>query len=481
MIVTCAQCATQFQLDETRVPESGIRVRCSVCKHAFFVEHPDALEATPDPIAAAVQEALEAQSDGVPEATQDLEAEDAPAAAAGGSADEGRDDEQWEFSDGGRLSEAAARDSGDAFEESFEAARDAVDDLLGAPQPARGPAPYRAPAVEERPPREPAPATEVGPVDAGAALSLADDPWEVPAWSEGESGLDGADPEPAAPAALPSEDLEIGAHDERSEDLELDPFADELASPPASGDLWEPGGLDLGGAEGLELDEPGELDLAHDLEPRAAGSLADPAHSAPLAAAPPGLAAGPRSLGLGAGLELEPGSAIAAWLARAGSALGSGAVAILAAVVFWASVAPPTARRVHAGAQALAGLEAMAIEGRWVENAIAGRLYVVRGELYNPGPAPRAPGARLAVRLLDAEGSPLDEALATLAPPLEVTWLREVHPRELRGLREARAQQLASTPIVAGGRVVFEAVIESLPEAARRFDLVVAAPGAARP
>ena len=38
MIVTCERCATQFQLDDAKVKGDGIRVRCSRCKHAFFVK-----------------------------------------------------------------------------------------------------------------------------------------------------------------------------------------------------------------------------------------------------------------------------------------------------------------------------------------------------------------------------------------------------------------------------------------------------------
>ena len=40
MIVTCARCATQFQLDEAKVPDDGVRVRCSRCEHAFVVTAP---------------------------------------------------------------------------------------------------------------------------------------------------------------------------------------------------------------------------------------------------------------------------------------------------------------------------------------------------------------------------------------------------------------------------------------------------------
>ena len=44
MIVTCQQCVTQFHLDDAKVPEGGIRVRCSRCKFAFLVESPNGSE-----------------------------------------------------------------------------------------------------------------------------------------------------------------------------------------------------------------------------------------------------------------------------------------------------------------------------------------------------------------------------------------------------------------------------------------------------
>ena len=40
MIITCEQCSTQFQLDDSRVPAQGVRVRCSRCRHAFFAKPP---------------------------------------------------------------------------------------------------------------------------------------------------------------------------------------------------------------------------------------------------------------------------------------------------------------------------------------------------------------------------------------------------------------------------------------------------------
>jgi predicted Zn finger-like uncharacterized protein len=40
VIVICEHCETRFKLDETRIPPGGARVRCSRCKHAFFLPAP---------------------------------------------------------------------------------------------------------------------------------------------------------------------------------------------------------------------------------------------------------------------------------------------------------------------------------------------------------------------------------------------------------------------------------------------------------
>jgi len=37
MIVTCASCLTKFNLDDSRIPAKGAKVRCSRCKHVFYV------------------------------------------------------------------------------------------------------------------------------------------------------------------------------------------------------------------------------------------------------------------------------------------------------------------------------------------------------------------------------------------------------------------------------------------------------------
>src|SRR4030042_6810134 len=37
MIITCASCLTKFNLDDSRISPQGVKVRCSRCKHVFYV------------------------------------------------------------------------------------------------------------------------------------------------------------------------------------------------------------------------------------------------------------------------------------------------------------------------------------------------------------------------------------------------------------------------------------------------------------
>jgi predicted Zn finger-like uncharacterized protein len=40
MIITCASCLTKFNLDDSRISAEGVKVRCSRCKHVFYVVPP---------------------------------------------------------------------------------------------------------------------------------------------------------------------------------------------------------------------------------------------------------------------------------------------------------------------------------------------------------------------------------------------------------------------------------------------------------
>ena len=100
MIITCGECSTQFELDASKVPARGIRVRCSRCKHAFLVQPPGISPS--DRIQQAAEDALSGDSSPVPGTTQDL--------PGGAEVDDGGAEADWEFNhDFGRGEEAEER------------------------------------------------------------------------------------------------------------------------------------------------------------------------------------------------------------------------------------------------------------------------------------------------------------------------------------------------------------------------------------
>ena len=40
MVITCASCLTKFNLDDARIPQKGVKVRCSRCRQVFYVVPP---------------------------------------------------------------------------------------------------------------------------------------------------------------------------------------------------------------------------------------------------------------------------------------------------------------------------------------------------------------------------------------------------------------------------------------------------------
>ncbi len=553
MIITCGECATQFQLEEARVPESGIRVRCSVCKHAFFVAHPDALDdEASDPVARVVRDVLDVEAGEVPEATTDLEIRDGSTGSTGDVAP--GDEESWQWSDDGPPSDSDSREERDRFEESFEAARDAVDSLLGSPWPSREVASPPLSALAEDDASDAwAPSAEIDPPaeDEASPAVRTEDPWEAPGWPHDEETSVGQWSEeiaprdrelpPAEPSSPSDEELrafaaaaEIDEGPAASDDLEvaeeglaafddLD-VADEGLTSSEDLELADEG---LTSSEDLELADEG-LTASDDLEvadegarfgdtalgeapdgfesapeleadlferdlssPDGSSDLAAPedwgldslGEEAPLereeASVPAWSAAtvtAPIPIDFGSALEREPRSErVLAWLVRAGNTLGWGAVAVLAAVTLWSSVAPRQAATGTPASLALAGLEATGVAGRWVENATLGSLYVVSGELHNPGSETKSPGARLVVRLLDAQGEPIEESATSLGLPLDARLLREGGAADLIAVGEAGARELSRTALAPGARIAFEAAVLDLPDRASRFDLATAA------
>jgi predicted Zn finger-like uncharacterized protein len=402
VIVTCEQCSTQFQLDDAKVPETGARVRCSRCKHAFFIEAPGRAD-----VARADELAREALGRGA-EAGEEVDPES-----------------DWQFNHDSDA-EAGVYDRASAAR--------AVDQLLGAdPEPDAG---------------------------AGADLSIS---------SAGDSlEQEVGDPPPAGgPDPLPEEPAGEAAS----------ASAPELAA--AEPDLGDPEDWDFfdqaearGGPDG----DPAPRAVLGRVE------LVREAWKEPLREVGPGSGRGVRSRRPAPlALDLEEAAARRrAWLARAGNASGWLVTAALAAFGLYRGLAPRAAEAVRPPVPVLAGLEARSVEGRWVENARAGALYVVSGRLVNSGEQAAEPRAVLRAVLLDAAGDAVPAEPAVLGPERESAEVRERDPRDLREEQELAARQLAWASIGAGRDRPFQALFADVPPAAERFRIELG-PGVPEP
>ena len=87
--ITCPSCSSSFPVDPAKIPEGGVKVRCTSCGHVFRVEKPVEPEPVPtyeEPVASAVPDAVAepvaeetAVADGrVAEAAADEVLEEAP-------------------------------------------------------------------------------------------------------------------------------------------------------------------------------------------------------------------------------------------------------------------------------------------------------------------------------------------------------------------------------------------------------------------
>jgi hypothetical protein len=162
------------------------------------------------------------------------------------------------------------------------------------------------------------------------------------------------------------------------------------------------------------------------------------------------------------------------WISRARRGVAWTLVSLLCAyagiVGLWPqiSASEPVLR-----ARPMAGLEAGAIRGHWIENAAAGPIYVISGELYATSSAPLPTGSLLRIRLLDAAGAPTAAESAAVGPPVSEEQLREWNLRDLRESQEAGALLLAWNPLAPGERRPFHAILGGVPPTAAAFEFQV--------
>jgi hypothetical protein len=157
------------------------------------------------------------------------------------------------------------------------------------------------------------------------------------------------------------------------------------------------------------------------------------------------------------------------WTDRILEIVGWGAVLLMMIVALIGGLASNSSdARAPAGSWSDAGFEADQIAGRWVDNAVAGSIYVVSGRIRGAPGSGRASQKSLGIRLFDTAGREIDRAPIPLGPAVPERILRESSPTELDALQTRRAGRIAAV----GTRwVPFEAVLTDLPRFAGRFEL----------
>ncbi|MGB0617905.1 MAG: zinc-ribbon domain-containing protein [Myxococcota bacterium] len=505
MIVTCEQCTTSFQLDEARIPSGGVRVRCSRCKHAFFLASPNesqAEAAAPDAVHSIAEEAAADVAAGVPEPSADLHGdtwdglggdpvrfgdtaagETSPTEAMADAApepalDDLDEEEDWQFSEEVRIE--GDDDLEDDFGEDFGGESSGELDFGGIRDFSEG-FDESALSVEADDP-----SVEMPPVDEPeiANATIAD--------SGFGSGLDLDGPTPPPRANTGLEDIGrdesiFGSVDDFSSLMEDDEPARQTVGSlareiPSELDADAGGlGLDSNGGRADDLGDPESWDLIGSDDPGATGTLAgSPATAAMSAPVDAGtffdedaFQDTPEELDL-ASIPLATGPVGKAvrglgWIAYVAAVIAVGFVAFEAE---WARISP-SLQTVSVGP-----ITAKTLSSGWVETAKAGTLLRFEGEVRNTAAQPIL-ASGVTISLLDATGERMAAAPVMHAGiPLSEAALRESAPEVLVERTASASRRFAQTPIGPGEAVRFEAIVaeQDLPEGASRALLEVAEP-----
>jgi len=526
LIVTCGECSTSFQLDESRIPPEGARVRCSRCKHAFFLPNPTTSQT--DAVHSIAQEAATDPTLGMPNAAEDLTAggpedpnattwdglggEDPNAATFGGAApadvpaasapamdppaaapavavEPELDEEDWQFSE-------EIRNEGDDVDDDpsdleGELGSDFIaglDDDFSDPdldlngQSAGGDsstfgegydssalnADTGAGGIDVPPPDEPEIAT-VAAADptASSGLELDGPPTAEPVRDESSFGsVDDFSSLMEDDDAGAAPDLS-GATGELGDASELD-RPDDVGVGTYSGegttdDLGDPESWDLVGSDALAADaKVADLGAVPDL----ATALHEEVDSAEFFSAETDETTREEfDLATSSWATGPVGHVFraAGWLAAAAAV---SALAFLALQSEWNRfTAPPELVSAF-------GLEAQATDSGWVDTSRAGPVLRFRGEIRNPSGQATAPGI-VQLALLDARGVRLAEPIINVGVPLDERVLRESAADVLLEQAATASRRFSARPLAAGETRAFEAVLleSDLPFEASRFKL----------
>ena len=518
LIVTCDECTTSFELDESRIPASGARVRCSRCKHAFFLPNPSASQteavhdvaqeaaANPDfaglagsydlnesawdGLGGEMPSIMESMPVAPPEPEPTPEPEAAPDADLDSALD---DDEDWQFSEEIRV-------EGDDLDEDL--SMDLDEGLSGDVSDAIG--------------------AGASGSDLGAAGSFDNEGFDPSAWGEmpayvsaqsidetqisvvveesatSSSGLRLDTDSPVAPSAeVPSvaaktdagpavsrDESRFGSVDDFSSLMEDDdPQSGASARGDAAGKSSELGSDRVGTYSGTgqsdDLGDPESWDLVGSDDLAASAARTGAANVIPESVDEDGFFS-----------DAEAFDDSVYDMDLATSSLATGPVGQLARLAGWAFSAAAVLAVGYLGLIAESGrwseaqqtvisgpLTAQTLESSWVDTSRAGPVLRLTGELRNTGTQAVWPGS-IEMALLDGEGTRLRVPTIVAGIPVEESVLREASSEILLEQAAVGSRRFAATPLAPGEVRPFEALMVEgrLPDTATRVQLEVGEP-----
>ena len=518
LIVTCDECTTSFELDESRIPASGARVRCSRCKHAFFLPNPSASQteavhdvaqeaaANPDfaglagsydlnesawdGLGGEMPSIMESMPVAPPEPEPTPEPEAAPDADLDSALD---DDEDWQFSEEIRV-------EGDDLDEDL--SMDLDEGLSGDVSDAIG--------------------AGASGSDLGAAGSFDNEGFDPSAWGEmpayvsaqsidepqisvmveesatSGSGLRLDTDSPVAPSAeVPSvaaktdagpavsrDESSFGSVDDFSSLMEDDdPQSGASARGDAAGKSSELGSDRVGTYSGTgqsdDLGDPESWDLVGSDDLAASAARTGAANVIPESVDEDGFFS-----------DAEAFDDSVYDMDLATSSLATGPVGQLARLAGWAFSAAAVLAVGYLGLIAESGrwseaqqtvisgpLTAQTLESSWVDTSRAGPVLRLTGELRNTGTQAVWPGS-IEMALLDGEGRRLRVPTIVAGIPVEESVLREASSEILLEQAAVGSRRFAASPLAPGEVRPFEALMVEgrLPDTATRVQLEVGEP-----
>lgn len=474
MVVECKKCGTRFQLDTARIPDDGIRVRCSRCKNAFFLQHPS--QSQVNAVEAVVEGTIADAGMATPGSTQDLpiasKSDSGASSASSTDADEfagSEDEDDWEFNEELPDLDDDDDDDNDASEADF-GQGSGVDDGLD-------------PDYDQD-------SHDVGSIDLDHDRSFTTDSEDV------YSNPSGGD-ESAEAQSSDLDPMEMTSNDLVPSSMSVEPPP---APPPAQAQPAEPGVASareeaFGSADDFSnLMDPDELppvatpvaspdEVSENPEEWDFFGDADTSPSSMPAGPSPTTQAAPDSTKAARSKPQAEAQIPGDWKGLEGDKPMSGIAGVatgLAWVVFYALVAAgvyfgvteSVDRSVSAPAFVSVGeMRAANIRGQFLETARAGTLYVVTGDVVNPGNVARALNHTVYVHLLGEDGHVLDTPPAFAGRDVELDRFREMTLDELEASQLIASRSLAFQEIGPGQSASFAAAFVALPEDASHFQI----------